>query len=100
SRPSSIEHMAVRTELNRRSRSAGRHPVLESLGRRGLDEVVRLSIVIPAYAEAPYIGATLAEVHGFLEQRGWLATTELVVVTADAADETPAITREALRPFP
>lgn len=62
--------------------------------------VVRLSIVIPAYAEAPFIGATLDAVYAFLDERAWLPTTELVIVTADSADGTPAITREALRRFP
>ncbi|MDX2092429.1 MAG: glycosyltransferase [Kofleriaceae bacterium] len=60
----------------------------------------RLSIVIPAYAEAMYLGATLATVRAYLVERGRLDTTELVVVTADAPDGTAAIARTELRAFP
>lgn len=58
----------------------------------------QLSLVIPAYAEAAYIGSTLRQLHAMLGARR--ATTEVIVVTADAADGTAAIVREELARFP
>jgi glycosyltransferase involved in cell wall biosynthesis len=62
--------------------------------------MVALSVVIPAFAEARYLPATLRALRGFLAERDWLASTEVVVVTADAADGTPALAREGLAAFP
>ncbi|HET9623157.1 MAG TPA: glycosyltransferase [Kofleriaceae bacterium] len=59
-----------------------------------------LSLVIPAYAEAKFLGATLSTLRDFLARKDQLATTEVIVVTADAADGTPAIARAALAAFP
>jgi glycosyltransferase involved in cell wall biosynthesis len=59
-----------------------------------------LSLVIPAYAEAKFLGATLSTLREFLVRKGELATTEVIVVTADAADGTAAIARQALAAFP
>jgi dolichyl-phosphate beta-glucosyltransferase len=58
------------------------------------------SIVIPAYAEAAFIGPTLNSLYEFLVQKGWLESTEVIVVTAEAGDNTPALAAEALRKFP
>jgi glycosyltransferase involved in cell wall biosynthesis len=59
-----------------------------------------LSVVIPAYAEAEYLPGTLAALRAFLADDGQLATTEVVVVTADAPDGTPDIARAELAQFP
>ena len=59
-----------------------------------------LSLVIPAYAEAKFLGATLAALHEFLARKGALATTEVIVVTADAPDGTVGIARDAIEAFP
>jgi glycosyltransferase involved in cell wall biosynthesis len=59
-----------------------------------------LSLVIPAYAEAKFLGATLSALHEFLATKGELAATEVIVVTADAADGTADIARRALAEFP
>jgi glycosyltransferase involved in cell wall biosynthesis len=56
--------------------------------------------VIPAYREARYLAASLAAVRAFLDDAGWLGDTELVVVTADAPDDTVAIARRELARFP
>jgi len=56
-----------------------------------------LSIVIPAYAEARYLASTLAALHAFLDERGWMA--EVIVVTADSPDDTAAIARRELARF-
>lgn len=60
----------------------------------------QLTIVIPAYMEARYLGATLSALHDYLVGKGWLRTTEVIVVTADAPDGTAELAREALRKFP
>jgi dolichyl-phosphate beta-glucosyltransferase len=61
---------------------------------------LRLSLVIPAFAEAGYLPATLEAVRAFLARRDRLAMTEVIVVTADASDGTPEIARRALAQFP
>lgn len=61
---------------------------------------IERSIIIPAYAEAGFIAGTLQQLHDYLRQIGWLDTTEVVVVTADAKDETIAITASKIRIFP
>ena len=58
------------------------------------------SIVIPAYSEAAFIGATLQSLYDFIVEKNWLESTEVIVVTADAADNTPALAAEALKKFP
>lgn len=60
---------------------------------------MQLSIVIPALREARYIAATLEAVHRYLDERALAATTELVVVTADGPDDTPAIVARELPRF-
>jgi len=59
-----------------------------------------LSIVIPAYREARYIGNTLDALHRYLAAKHWLATTEVIVVTADAPDNTAEIVRAKPAAFP
>jgi dolichyl-phosphate beta-glucosyltransferase len=59
-----------------------------------------LSIVIPAYREAWCLSRSLATVYAFLYELGWLETTELVLVTADAPDETVQIARREIARFP
>jgi dolichyl-phosphate beta-glucosyltransferase len=60
----------------------------------------QLTIVIPAYKEARYLGGTLDALHGYLAGKGWLRTTEVIVVTADAPDGTADLARAALQKFP
>jgi len=59
-----------------------------------------LSVVIPAYREARCLARSLAEVREFLDGSGRLDTTEIVLVTADAPDETVAIARREIGRFP
>jgi dolichyl-phosphate beta-glucosyltransferase len=59
-----------------------------------------LSIVIPAYREALCLARSLAKVCAFLDDFGWLETTELVLVTADAPDATVEIARREIGRFP
>jgi dolichyl-phosphate beta-glucosyltransferase len=59
-----------------------------------------LSLVIPAYAEAKFLGATLSTLRDFLARTGELETTEVIVVTADAPDGTTDIARAGLAGFP
>src|SRR4051794_24400667 len=61
--------------------------------------MVMLSVVIPAFAEASYLPATLTALHAYLAERDWLATTEVVVVTAEAGDGTPDLARRGLVEF-
>lgn len=61
-------------------------------------ERFHLSIVVPAFREALYIAHTLDALVEVLGDR--LATTEVVVVTADGPDDTAAITRRCLERFP
>ena len=57
------------------------------------------SIVVPAYKEGAFIADTLQKLHAYLQEQSWLATTEVIVVTADADDETQAITASKIRIF-
>lgn len=59
-----------------------------------------LSIVVPAYREERYLGATLHALHRYLVGKDWLRTTEVIVVTSDAPDATASIAREHLQAFP
>jgi dolichyl-phosphate beta-glucosyltransferase len=59
-----------------------------------------LSIVIPAYREAWCLARSLDKVCTFLDDFGWLETTEIVLVTADAPDETVQIARREIVRFP
>jgi dolichyl-phosphate beta-glucosyltransferase len=59
-----------------------------------------LSIVIPAYAEAKYLGGTLAALHDYLDAKRILHSTEVIVVTADAPDGTAELARRELEAFP
>jgi glycosyltransferase involved in cell wall biosynthesis len=62
--------------------------------------LIDLSIVIPALAEAPYIAHTLMAVRNYLDSRARLDTSEVIVVTAEAADGTSEIARRELTKFP
>jgi dolichyl-phosphate beta-glucosyltransferase len=57
------------------------------------------SIVIPAYREERFIADTLQKVYDYLQSLHWLSDTEVIVVTADASDETQAITASKIRIF-
>ena len=61
---------------------------------------IERSIIIPAYAEARFIAGTLQKLHDYLRDIGWLDSTEIVVVTADANDDTQEITASKVRIFP
>lgn len=56
--------------------------------------------MIPAYAEEAYIGPTLQSLYDCLSKLDWLDSTEVIVVTADAADNTQNLTEEAIKKFP
>lgn len=58
------------------------------------------SIVVPAYKEEKFIASTLQQLHDYLRAEDLLQTTEVIVVTADAPDETQAITASKIRIFP
>jgi dolichyl-phosphate beta-glucosyltransferase len=58
------------------------------------------SIIIPAYSEASCIAGSLKTVHAFLIEQGWLDTTEVIVVTADAKDGTVEIVNKEIKQFP
>lgn len=60
---------------------------------------VARSIVIPAYSEERFIADTLQKLHDYLKALNWLNDTEVIVVTADASDETQAITASKIRIF-
>ncbi len=59
-----------------------------------------LSVVVPAFREGRYLGATLDALFAFLEARAVLDATEVVVVTADGPDQTVAIAKRSLERFP
>lgn len=59
-----------------------------------------LSLVIPAFAEAGFLATTLQAIHHYLAERGWLGASEVIVVTADAPDDTAGIARRELARFP
>jgi dolichyl-phosphate beta-glucosyltransferase len=59
-----------------------------------------LSIVVPAFREALYIGHTLDALLEFLNARALLDKTEVVVVTADGPDDTVTIATHSLERFP
>jgi dolichyl-phosphate beta-glucosyltransferase len=56
-------------------------------------DAVSLSVVIPAYNEARRLGATLAEVSGYLSRQPW--RWEIRVVDDGSSDETAAIAETA-----
>ena len=56
--------------------------------------------MIPAFREALYIGRTLEALHDYLQARSLLDATEIVVVTADSPDDTPALAERGLARFP
>jgi len=58
------------------------------------------SIVIPAYAEAKFIEGTLDQLYAYLKHLDWLDGTEIIVVTADAADGTPELVARHIGRFP
>lgn len=58
------------------------------------------TIVIPAYAEEKFIRNTLKDLNDFLVTQDWVNSTEVVVVTADAPDQTQSIVAEAIKIFP
>ena len=71
--------------------AAGDHPTLSPIDGRvpAPDErSPELSVVVPAYNSARYIGATVDELARFLDQRG--IRGEIVVVDDGSADDTAA----------
>jgi dolichyl-phosphate beta-glucosyltransferase len=58
------------------------------------------SIVVPAYAEATLIKGTIEKIHESLAELGWLESTEVIFVTADATDGTVGIVEESIKVFP
>ena len=55
--------------------------------------------MIPAYKEQAFIADTLQSLYDFLQDISWLDTTEVIVVTADATDNTQHITASKIRIF-
>jgi dolichyl-phosphate beta-glucosyltransferase len=58
-----------------------------------------LSIIIGALNEEKRIGKTLDKLYSYLKANNWLGVTEVIVVTADAVDNTHAIVDKKLRRF-
>jgi hypothetical protein len=77
---------------------AGRARTVLAAARERVRACGVLSIVIPAYAEARFLAGTLRALHAFLGERA--AATEVIVVTAEARDGTPAIAARELARFP
>lgn len=59
-----------------------------------------LSVVVPAFREAPYLANTFDALFGYLDARAMLRDTEVIVVTPDSPDETESIARRYIRRFP
>lgn len=57
------------------------------------------SIVIPAYSEGEYIGATLQELADYLNDKSINKQTEIIVICADSADNTEQIARQQEKNF-
>lgn len=55
---------------------------------------LKLSIIIPAYNEADFIGSSLTTLHKYLKKQGWEETTELIIVNADSTDKTREIVQD------
>jgi dolichyl-phosphate beta-glucosyltransferase len=51
----------------------------------------KYSIIIPAYKEAKYIGNTLTKLAAYLQTQGMKENTEVIVISADANDNTAEI---------
>src|SRR5665213_4097755 len=58
-----------------------------------------LSIIIGALNEEKRIGKTLDKLYSYLKAKDWLGNTEVIVVTADAIDNTHSIVDKKLRRF-
>lgn len=54
---------------------------------------------MPAYKEEAFIASTLQQLHDYLKKLDWLHSTEVIVVTADASDDTQKITASKIRIF-
>ena len=65
-----------------------------------MENNIKRSIIIPAYAEENFIASTLNALHEFLKNQDWLNSTEVIVVTADAQDRTISIVAEEIKNFP
>lgn len=62
--------------------------------------MITKSIIIPAYAEEPLIADTLRRLYSYMDEKGLLQDTEVIVVTAEAPDNTVAIVAKEIKPFP
>lgn len=58
------------------------------------------TIVIPAYAEEDFIEDSLSKLHDLLMSKGWLDSTEVIVVTANSPDKTQQIAASLSHKFP
>lgn len=56
-----------------------------------------LSVIVPAYNAAPVLDATLAQVHGWLEQSG--LEYEIIIVDDGSRDQTASIAQKLLAPL-
>lgn len=57
------------------------------------------SIVVPAYSEEKFIAHTLTSLKKYLDDKNWLMSTEVIVVTADASDKTQQIVANKINQF-
>jgi glycosyltransferase involved in cell wall biosynthesis len=60
---------------------------------------IRYSIVVPAYKEADRIADSLHEIHTYLRDHSLLGTAEVIVVTAEASDDTVDIVQKNISIF-
>lgn len=61
---------------------------------------MKYSIIIPAYKEARYIGRTLDALYVYLKEQKMLNRTEVIVVAADAGDNTATVARNEALDYP
>jgi dolichyl-phosphate beta-glucosyltransferase len=67
---------------------------------KNINANVYRSIIIPAYAEEKFIGGTLNQLYEYLKNLDWLNNTEVVIVTAEAPDQTVEIVASEILKFP
>lgn len=67
---------------------------------KNINANVYRSIIIPAYAEEKFIGSTLNQLYEYLKRLDWLINTEVIVVTAEAPDNTLEIVASEILKFP
>jgi dolichyl-phosphate beta-glucosyltransferase len=61
---------------------------------------IMLSIVIPAYNEAERLPHTLQRLRAFLDEQGWLASTEIIVVDDGSTDGTFGVVARQIAKWP